>query len=58
MTPIERKKIQTKEKKKNKRYRKIQEYLSLGLTEQELAKQLDIKVASVKRIMLRARKKD
>jgi hypothetical protein len=57
MTPEERKKIQTKEKQQNKRYREIQEYLSLGLNEDELAEKLQIKKASLKRVILRAKRK-
>lgn len=57
MTPKERKAISTREKEKNRRYREVQELISLGLDEEEIAKKLGIKKSSLKRVFLRARKK-
>ena len=58
LTPKERSKLQPKkENDRNKRYREIQEYLKLGLTEDEIVQKLLIRKQSLKRTLLRGKRK-
>lgn len=59
-TPDQRRAIwlqQNKEERRNKRFREIQYYLSIGFTKEEVAQKLDIKVASLERNLDRAKRR-
>lgn len=59
-TPDQRKALwlkQHKEERRNKRFREIQYYLSIGFTKEEVAKKLDIKVTSLERTLDRAKRR-
>jgi DNA-binding NarL/FixJ family response regulator len=57
MTPKEREHLMTKKEDGTRRFREIQEYLSRGLTKEEIARKLKIQLASVERNLERAKRK-
>jgi WhiB family redox-sensing transcriptional regulator len=57
MTPKEREHLMTKKEDGTRRFREIQEYLSRGLTKDEIARKLKIQLASLERTLERAKRK-
>jgi len=57
MTPQEREHLMTKKEDGTRRFREIQEYLSRGLTKEEVAQKLKIQIASLERTLERAKRK-
>jgi len=57
MTPQERGHLMTKKEDGTRRFREIQEYLSRGLTKEEIASKLNIQLASLERTLDRAKRK-
>jgi DNA-binding transcriptional regulator LsrR (DeoR family) len=58
MTPEERNHLTEKKKEAGtRRFREIQEYLSQGLTKEQVATMLKIQVASIERTLERAKKR-
>jgi len=57
MTPDERSHLITKKEDGTRRFREIQEYLSRGLTKEEIARKLEIQLASLERTLERAKRK-
>jgi len=57
MTPQEREHLMTKKEDGTRRFREIQEYLSRGLTKDEIARKLKIQLASLERTLERAKRK-
>ena len=57
MTPDERSVITSKKEAGTRRFREIQEYLSQGLTQVQIAELLHIQVASIDRTLDRAKRK-
>ena len=57
MTPEQRSHLITKKEDGTRRFREIQEYLSRGLTKEEIARKLHIQLASVERTLERAKRK-
>ena len=57
MTPEQRSHLITKKEDGTRRFREIQEYLSRGLTKEEVAQKLKIQIASLERTLERAKRK-
>ena len=57
MTPEQRSHLITKKEDGTRRFREIQEYLSRGLTKEEIARKLHIQLASLERTLERAKRK-
>ena len=57
MTPAQRSHLITKKEDGTRRFREIQEYLSRGLTKDEVAQKLKIQIASLERTLERAKRK-
>lgn len=57
MTPQERSQFIEKKEAGNRRFREIQEYLSRGLSKEEIAQKLKIQVTSIDRTLERAKRK-
>ena len=57
MTPDQRVYLEKKKEVGTRRFREIQEYLSRGLTKEEVAQKLKIQIASVERTLERAKRK-
>ena len=57
MTPEQRSHLVTKKEDGTRRFREVQEYLSRGLTKEEIARKLQIQLASLERTLERAKRK-
>jgi hypothetical protein len=57
MTPEQRSHLITKKEDGTRRFREVQEYLSRGLTKDEVAQKLKIQLASLERTLERAKRK-
>ena len=57
MTPEQRSHLITKKEDGTRRFREVQEYLSRGLTRDEIARKLKIQLASLERTLERAKRK-